>query len=528
MEVLWPTNRALKPFRRCRCARTKFAVSLMAHTELTLPRNLDALSRRSRSVGTRHLPNIAPCYAAIAAAVFASDLVSIVAASVGTGVAYQWLFYGRVGRVQEFLSLALLVAALVLPVLHLRGHYRAKELPAGRASLLALASTWTGVFLFLAVLAFGLKVGSVFSRGWIHLFFISGICLLIGERLLWQTRLARAVTNGTMRLKKVALIGNPAAIYRGTIEEDLSRVGVTITKKIPLLAPASVEQIADQSSIQQPIHTDLRPVLRSLRGSDLDEILIAGGWTDWLYIRRNLNALSAAPFPVRLLLDTSLADLVARPMSHLGTLSALELQRAPLSAVELTLKRLLDIVLSSFAIVLLSPVIALAALAIRLESHGPVLFRQTRNGFNGRPFQIYKFRSMQVLEDGPSIRQATRSDPRVTTVGRFLRRTSIDELPQFLNVLSGEMSVIGPRPHAVAHDEHYDDRVARYAYRQHVKPGITGWAQVNGCRGETFLVEAMEERVHLDLWYISNWSLWLDVKIVMLTFVSLVTDRNVY
>ena len=156
-------------------------------------------------------------------------------------------------------------------------------------------------------------------------------------------------------------------------------------------------------------------------------------------------------------------------------------------------------------------------LLIKLDSKGPVLFTQTRNGFNGRSFRIFKFRTMRVLEDGPQIRQATRNDPRVTDVGRWLRRTSIDELPQLFNVLGGSMSLVGPRPHAVAHNTEYERIVANYAFRYHVKPGISGWAQVNGFRGETSTVNLMEKRVEADLWYVSNWSFWLDVRILWKT-----------
>ena len=145
------------------------------------------------------------------------------------------------------------------------------------------------------------------------------------------------------------------------------------------------------------------------------------------------------------------------------------------------------------------------------------MFFQTRNGFNGRAFRIVKFRTMHVLEDGSTIRQATRADPRVTRLGRWLRRTNIDELPQLFNVLYGDMSLVGPRPHAVAHNSQYEQLIADYAFRNHVKPGITGWAQVNGYRGETRTTDLMTKRVELDRWYISNWSLWLDIVIMFRT-----------
>jgi undecaprenyl-phosphate galactose phosphotransferase/putative colanic acid biosynthesis UDP-glucose lipid carrier transferase len=191
-------------------------------------------------------------------------------------------------------------------------------------------------------------------------------------------------------------------------------------------------------------------------------------------------------------------------------------------------KRALDIVGASIALLLLAPMMAAAAIAIKLDSPGPVLFRQRRNGFNTKAFVIFKFRSMKVMEDGANVIQARRSDPRITTVGRLLRQTSIDELPQLLNVLKGDMSLIGPRPHALAHDNHYSEIVAEYAFRHHVKPGITGWAQVNGYRGETAKVEQMRQRVAHDLWYINNWSLMLDLTIIARTCFELIRPRNAY
>ena len=158
----------------------------------------------------------------------------------------------------------------------------------------------------------------------------------------------------------------------------------------------------------------------------------------------------------------------------------------------------------------------------------PVIFRQRRKGFNGKEFVMLKFRTMRVQEDGPVVVQATREDPRVTSIGRFLRAASIDELPQLLNVLRGEMSLIGPRPHALAHDSYFEKILEGYAFRHHVKPGLTGWAQCNGSRGATPTVEDIAERVKLDLWYVNNWSLWLDVQILIKTFFEVARKRNAY
>lgn len=192
------------------------------------------------------------------------------------------------------------------------------------------------------------------------------------------------------------------------------------------------------------------------------------------------------------------------------------------------IKRSLDIAIASAAIFALAPVFLLVALLVKCDSPGPVIFQQCRNGLGGRSFRIFKFRTMRVMEDGDDVAQAVQADGRVTRLGRFLRRTSLDELPQFLNVLKGEMSLVGPRPHARAHDAHYAALIENYEIRQHVKPGLTGWAQVNGYRGETPTVDAMHRRIALDLWYASNASLALDFLVLVRTLPALMSQRNAW
>jgi exopolysaccharide biosynthesis polyprenyl glycosylphosphotransferase len=177
---------------------------------------------------------------------------------------------------------------------------------------------------------------------------------------------------------------------------------------------------------------------------------------------------------------------------------------------------------------ILLPLLAVVALAVRFDGPGPVIFRQRRRGFNGQEFVIYKFRTMRVAEDGLRIIQATRGDPRVTKLGELLRRSSIDELPQLFNVLRGEMSLVGPRPHALAHDDEYGAQISDYAFRHHVKPGITGLAQVAGLRGETKQLDQMKRRIDLDIKYVDNWSLWLDLQILGRTFFAVISSPNAY
>jgi Undecaprenyl-phosphate glucose phosphotransferase len=266
---------------------------------------------------------------------------------------------------------------------------------------------------------------------------------------------------------------------------------------------------------------EILDVIRQSRTTDVDEYLLAIDWNELPMLQKLSQHLRVVPQPIRLLPDFPIADLVSRPFLPVSGTIAIEIQRPPLSVFERAQKRCLDIGLASFALLLLAPLMLTAAILIKLDSPGSVIFRQSRRGFNGKPFEIWKFRSMCVAENGSTVTQATKRDARVTRVGRFLRKTSIDELPQLWNVLRGEMSLVGPRPHALAHDNYYDQVISNYVYRHHMKPGLTGWAQVNGFRGETPTIDLMEKRVEYDVWYVSNWSIWLDARIILRTALAL-------
>jgi putative colanic acid biosynthesis UDP-glucose lipid carrier transferase len=215
--------------------------------------------------------------------------------------------------------------------------------------------------------------------------------------------------------------------------------------------------------------------------------------------------------------DIFIFDLIQGRMDSIGGIPVLAVCETPFSGMNGVVKRVSDLVLGALILALISPILAAIAVGVKLSSPGPVLFRQRRYGLDGREIVVYKFRSMTVTEDGPVVRQATKNDARVTRFGAFLRRTSLDELPQFINVLQGRMSIVGPRPHAVAHNEMYRKLIKSYMVRHKVRPGITGWAQVNGLRGETETVEKMKARIEYDLDYLRNWSLGLDLAIIWKT-----------
>jgi putative colanic acid biosynthesis UDP-glucose lipid carrier transferase len=215
-------------------------------------------------------------------------------------------------------------------------------------------------------------------------------------------------------------------------------------------------------------------------------------------------------------------------MDAIGGIPVVAVCETPFYGINGLVKRASDIVLALAILVLISPLMVAIAIGVKRSSPGPILFRQRRYGLDGREIVVYKFRSMKVLEDGNVIRQATKDDDRVTPFGAYLRRTSLDELPQFINVLQGRMSVVGPRPHAVAHNEMYRKLIKGYMIRHKVRPGITGWAQVNGLRGETDTLDKMKERIEYDLEYLRNWSLLLDLKIVVKTVFVVLRKQNAY
>ncbi|MBS0240682.1 MAG: undecaprenyl-phosphate glucose phosphotransferase [Proteobacteria bacterium] len=275
----------------------------------------------------------------------------------------------------------------------------------------------------------------------------------------------------------------------------------------------------------------LDDLVAATRAGKIDRIVIALPQSAELRTRQIARSLEHLPVSLHVVTHIA-SDLVelgpAHNVSSLGSVGLIDVKHKPLADWGRVVKAIEDYVLASILVVLLAPLLALIAIAIKLDSKGPVIFRQRRRGYNHRIFEVLKFRTMSVLEDGAAVQQATRNDPRVTRVGRFLRKTSLDELPQLFNVLRGEMSIVGPRPHALAHDDHFGDTVDRYVNRQQVKPGITGLAQVSGFRGETETKEKIEGRLRLDLEYVNTWSLWLDIKILAMTAVLGFMNKNAY
>jgi undecaprenyl-phosphate galactose phosphotransferase/putative colanic acid biosynthesis UDP-glucose lipid carrier transferase len=336
--------------------------------------------------------------------------------------------------------------------------------------------------------------------------------VLIGWRAVVAKSLRDAVAHGSIPGPSAIVIGDAGELARHSKGELLRTYGVIEVGRIEL-PPGDTRE----PGVLAECLSRLNYAVNTARLCQADKVLAALKWSDTARYDLVRETLRALPLPVVLLPDQATRSILSQPMVEVGSEVAVELQRTPLTAAERTLKRLFDVVVATGLLVLLAPLLLIVSAAIKLGSRGPVIFRQHRKGFNGRPFTIYKFRTMTVCENGSAIRQAQPNDARVTPLGALLRSTSIDELPQLINVIRGEMSLVGPRPHAVAHDDEYSKVISNYAFRHHVKPGITGLAQVKGFRGETAELELMERRVDHDLWYIDNWSMWLDIWILIRT-----------
>ncbi|WP_333834786.1 exopolysaccharide biosynthesis polyprenyl glycosylphosphotransferase, partial [Rubrimonas sp.] len=280
----------------------------------------------------------------------------------------------------------------------------------------------------------------------------------------------------------------------------------------------------------QPVLGGLDDLLSYARRQKIDDVVVAMPWNANRNVTATIEKLKELPVNVYLSSDLIGYELAFRPVAaQFSSLPMFEVVQKPISGWSYALKTLEDYILTSLILLLLAPFLIFIAIAIKIDSPGPVFFMQQRLGFNNKPFSIYKFRSMYHRETPETVvKQATKGDPRVTRVGRFIRATSLDELPQLLNVLDGTMSLVGPRPHALSHNEEYGAQIRGYFARHRVKPGITGWAQVNGLRGETEALELMEARIQHDIYYAENWSLFLDLRILVMTALVVFFQKSAY
>ncbi|HDR9088938.1 TPA: undecaprenyl-phosphate glucose phosphotransferase [Burkholderia vietnamiensis] len=386
-----------------------------------------------------------------------------------------------------------------------------------------ISLAWFAVQACGIVLMFSLHRSDVISRLWFVYWTAMTGSALIASRIGTHLFL-RSVRHAGINLRRVAVVG-----HAQHCQQVIRNIEESPASGFRPAAVFDLQPVVAGVSPRVPVFTELDEFAKFVRETGVQEIWLALPLSEETTILRFVNAFGDDLVNIRFIPDVRSVALFDGAMVDLMGAPAINLVASPLPRQAMWKKELFDRLFAAVALIGLLPVMVMIAIAVKLSSRGPVFFKQYRKGADGREFQILKFRTMRVhVEQAGVVTQATKTDSRITRVGRFLRKTSLDELPQFLNVLRGDMSVVGPRPHAIEHDRLYQKVVDGYIHRYRIKPGITGWAQVNGYRGETDRLEKMQKRVEYDLYYLRNWSFWLDMRIVAATIVNGFVNRNAY
>ena len=432
---------------------------------------------------------------------------------------FTWHYIAAIGGI-ALLAMVAFQAADIYQVQAFRGHEK---------QYMRLASAWSVVFLVAIGISFFAKAGDQFSRAWLGTFYVLGLLtLIISRRILFL--LVRRWTNQGRLDRRTVVVGADAtgeallkslAIQR---DSDVRVVGV-FDDRGDARSAASCNGVPKLGAVDD--------IVEFARRTRVDLVIFSLPISAESRILEMLKKLWVLPVDIRLSAHTNKLRFRPRSYSYIGNVPVLDIFDRPIADWDVVMKWVFDKLVGALALICVAPIMALVAIAIKLESRGPVLFKQRRYGFNNELVEIYKFRSMYADKaDLTASKLVTKNDPRVTRVGRFIRKTSLDELPQLFNVVfAGNLSLVGPRPHAVhakAEDRLYDEAVDGYFARHRVKPGITGWAQVNGWRGETNSHEKIQRRVEFDLYYIENWSILLDIYILALTPFALLRTESAY
>jgi Undecaprenyl-phosphate glucose phosphotransferase len=455
-------------------------------------------------------------------------LETMVILAIGTGI---WFFYvadTSAESVLRFLPVAGFVTIAIFLAMHISGLFKIASLLHVMQSIPKIAMIWAGVFALVFAFVFFTKIGANYSRGWLGGWAIGGfLSLLLGRVLLAELLKSRNKKGQLSRRAVLVGGGEPAKdllkAYEASPASDVSIIGI-FDDRGDDRSPPKIRNLRKLGTVDE--------LVQFARNTRVDMLIITLPLIAENRLLQVLKRLWVLPVDIRLSAYSQKLRYKSRAYSYVGNIPLLDVFDKPLSGWNALLKNVEDKVIAAIAVVVFAPVMALVALAVKLDSRGPVFFKQKRYGFNNELIEVYKFRSMYVDQcDATATKLVTRGDPRVTRVGRFIRKTSLDELPQIFNVLAGQLSLVGPRPHAThakAKNHLYTDVVDGYFARHRVKPGITGWAQINGWRGETDTEEKIQRRVEHDLFYIENWSLLFDLYIMAKTPFSIIETDNAY
>jgi undecaprenyl-phosphate glucose phosphotransferase len=414
-----------------------------------------------------------------------------------------------------FFTIAGSVAIVIyITTAELTGLYGSWRFSYIRQEIQQVLLTWLGVVFVLLILAYATKTSSIYSRRvlltWMML---TPVCLSLLRIIL--RNLLHKLREQERNTKSVLIVG--AGEQGSRLAQEIHRLHWLGLRIVGYFDDLKDKDTRPLKEYDEKIIGSTEQVVAYVNEHTIDMVFIALHMTQESRIKRLVDALGDTTAQTYVVPDLFISELLHTRWGYIGNLPVLGIHDRPFKDLDGLLKRVQDIILSSLILCIIALPMLLIALTIKLTSTGPILFKQKRYGIAGEEISVWKFRTMNVCEDGEHIQQAQKNDVRVTWFGRFLRKTSLDELPQFINVLNGTMSIVGPRPHAVAHNEQYRKEIDGYMLRHTIKPGITGWAQVNGWRGETDTLDKMEKRIDHDLWYIRNWSLWLDIKIIFMT-----------
>lgn len=404
------------------------------------------------------------------------------------------------------------------------GLYRSNGVFTQKGAFKNILAVWMQTLLVLLLFAFFTKWTEIHSRVVVTAWMLAAPMSLISCRLVGD-HLLRSHYKKFDYKQKAIIVG-------------VSNAGIRLAQDIQADSSSNLEFVGfydDREPSRLPEGSENRPILGSIADSvkkakmrEIRHVYIALPMGEVKRVKDVVNMFSDTTARVYLIPDIYTYELMQARWRTIGNSPTISIQDTPFYGLASVMKRLEDIALASLITLLISPVLLFVAIGVKLSSPGPIIFKQLRYGLDGEAIEVWKFRSMSTTDNGPVVKQATKNDPRVTKFGAFIRRTSLDELPQFINVLQGRMSIVGPRPHAVAHNEEYRQIVDKYMLRHKVKPGITGLAQVNGYRGETDTLDKMEKRVEYDLRYIQNWSLTLDIKVILLTVFKGFSGKTAY
>ena len=424
------------------------------------------------------------------------------------------------------IALGALVAASVAQFL---GAYRLESVFSRSLGAQRSAAAWFVSFGLLVVIAFALKVSDLYSRVWAASWLLAATGFLLFARYLLSFATLRWAKQGRFAFRTLIVgVGEQA----DALAAHIAARGDARTRILAFVDDRAGPPRPRRTFHGHPVIPDVARMMALIRQNTVDEIIVALPWSQAARVQALTMLLATTPVRIRLAPDLAGFRFADRRVTMRAGIPMLTLFDRPISGWSHVMKLVEDRVIALAALALVAPLMITIAVAIKLDSRGPILFKQRRFGFNDRPIEVWKFRTMRrECTDADAVLQTTRRDLRVTRLGRFLRKSSLDELPQLFNVLKGEMSIVGPRPHAMAtkaEGKLFQDVVDRYAARHRVNPGITGWAQVNGWRGETDTIDKIQKRVECDLYYIDNWSVWFDLYIILRTFIAVFHTRDAY